>query len=117
MIKSKKLWMKLLSLGIVIERVEMKDVEIPPMQRAMAKEAEAIREKRLIKAAVEQEASIKLAEAAQKIADNPAALELRRLQMLTEIGAENIQPWWCRRMFLAKRLSESIQDGNQKPKD
>lgn len=78
--------------GIVIERVEMKDVEIPPaMQRAMAKEAEAIREKRarIIKAAAEQEASIKLAEASQNIAANPAALELRRLQMLSEIGAEN----------------------------
>jgi regulator of protease activity HflC (stomatin/prohibitin superfamily) len=78
--------------GIEIERVEMKDVEIPPgMQRAMAKEAEAIREKRsrLIKAAAEQEASIKLAEASQNISANPAALELRRLQMLTEIGAEN----------------------------
>ncbi|MBD2021780.1 slipin family protein [Leptolyngbya sp. FACHB-36] len=78
--------------GVVIERVEMKDVEIPPeMQRAMAKEAEAIREKRarLIKAAAEQEASIKLAEASRNISANPSALELRRLQMLTEIGAEN----------------------------
>jgi len=78
--------------GVVIERVEMKDVEIPPnMQRAMAKEAEAIREKRarIIKAAAEQEASLKLAEASRNIAQNPSALELRRLQMLTEIGAEN----------------------------
>lgn len=78
--------------GVVIERVEMKDVEIPPnMQRAMAKEAEALREKRarIIKAAAEQEASIKLAEASRNISANPAALELRRLQMLTEIGAEN----------------------------
>ncbi|MGQ9872662.1 SPFH domain-containing protein [Leptodesmis sp.] len=78
--------------GIVIERVEMKDVEIPTgMQRAMAKEAEAIREKRarLIKATAEQEASLKLAEASQNISANPSALELRRLQMLTEIGAEN----------------------------
>ncbi|WP_068816000.1 slipin family protein [Phormidesmis priestleyi] len=78
--------------GIVIERVETKDVEIPPtMQRAMAKEAEAIREKRarIIKAAAEQEASAKLAEAARMISANPIALELRRLQMLTEIGAEN----------------------------
>ncbi|HEY9748019.1 MAG TPA: SPFH domain-containing protein [Allocoleopsis sp.] len=78
--------------GVVIERVEMKDVEIPHnMQRAMAKEAEAIREKRarLIKAAAEQEASLKLAEASKNIAQNPSALELRRLQMLTEIGAEN----------------------------
>ncbi|GFE67983.1 slipin family protein [Chroococcus sp. FPU101] len=78
--------------GIDIERVEMKDVEIPTsMQRAMAKEAEALREKRarIIKASAEQEASHKLAEASQKIMANPAALELRRLQMLTEIGAEN----------------------------
>jgi regulator of protease activity HflC (stomatin/prohibitin superfamily) len=78
--------------GIEIERVETKDVEIPTsMQRAMAKEAEAIREKRarIIKAAAEQEASVKLAEASQLITANPAALELRRLQMLTEIGAEN----------------------------
>jgi regulator of protease activity HflC (stomatin/prohibitin superfamily) len=78
--------------GIVIERVEMKDVEIPTsMQRAMAKEAEAVREKRarIIKAAAEQEASLKLAEASQNISAYPIALELRRLQMLTEIGAEN----------------------------
>jgi len=63
----------------------------------MAKEAEAIREKRarLIKAVAEQEVSIKLAEAAQKIADNPAALELWRLQMLTEIERKIIQlPWY-----------------------
>jgi len=78
--------------GIAIERVEMKDVEIPSsMQRAMAKEAEAVREKRarLIKAAAEQEASLQLAEASKLIVDNPVALELRRLQMMTEIGTEN----------------------------
>jgi regulator of protease activity HflC (stomatin/prohibitin superfamily) len=57
----------------------------------MAREAEAIREKRarLIKASAEQEASLKLAEASQTISETPVALELRRLQMLTEIGAEN----------------------------
>jgi regulator of protease activity HflC (stomatin/prohibitin superfamily) len=78
--------------GIEVERVEMKDVEIPlAMQRAMAKEAEALREKRsrLIKASAEKEASQQLADAAQTIMQYPAALELRRLQMLTEIGAEN----------------------------
>ena len=78
--------------GIVVERVEMKDVEIPPtMQRAMAKEAEAVREKRarLIKAEAEEEASVKLSLASQNIVKNPAALELRRLQTLSEIGAEN----------------------------
>jgi regulator of protease activity HflC (stomatin/prohibitin superfamily) len=107
--------------GIVIERVEMKDVEIPPsMQRAMAKEAEAIREKRarIIKAAAEQEASIKLAEASQKIAENPAALELRRLQMLTEIGAENNTTTLIMIpsdfVSLAKSWTESLDKGSQK---
>jgi len=106
--------------GIVIERVETKDVEIPhSMQRAMAKEAEAVREKRarLIKAAAEQEASTKLAEASQKIMENPAALELRRLQMLTEIGAENNTTTLLMMpsdfMLLAKNWSEALQRGEQ----
>lgn len=104
--------------GIVIERVEMKDVEIPGnMQRAMAKEAEAVREKRarLIKAAAEQEASIKLAEASQKIVENPAALELRRLQMLSEIGAENNTTTLLMMpsdfILLAKNWAEAIKPG------
>ncbi len=107
--------------GVVIERVEMKDVEIPPsMQRAMAKEAEAIREKRarLIKAAAEQDASLKLSEASKNIMDNPAALELRRLQMLTEIGAENNTTTLIMLpsdfMLLAKNWSEAIQASEEK---
>lgn len=110
--------------GIVIERVEMKDVEIPPsMQRAMAKEAEAIREKRarLIKAAAEQEASIKLAEASQKIVENPAALELRRLQMLTEIGAENNTTTLIMMpsdfISLAKTWTEALENGSKRNAD
>jgi regulator of protease activity HflC (stomatin/prohibitin superfamily) len=106
--------------GVVIERVEMKDVEIPPtMQRAMAKEAEAIREKRarIIKASAEQEASIKLSEASQLIMSNPAAMELRRLQMLTEIGAENNTTTLVMIpsdfMNLARNLSDSIKDREQ----
>jgi regulator of protease activity HflC (stomatin/prohibitin superfamily) len=78
--------------GIKVELVEMKDVEIPEaMQRAMAKEAEAVREKRarLVKASAESEAAQQLSLAAQTIMANPAALELRRMQMVTEIGAEN----------------------------
>lgn len=77
--------------GIQIEAVEMKDVEIPvTMQRAMAQEAEAVREKRarLIKAEAELEASTKLSLGAKQIAENPVALELRRMQMITEVGAE-----------------------------
>jgi len=78
--------------GLKVEMVEMKDVEIPTaMQRAMAREAEAIREKRarIIKAEAELESSAKLQEAAQFIAQHPAALELRRMQMVTEVGAEH----------------------------
>lgn len=78
--------------GIRVQMVEMKDVEIPEaMQRAMAREAEAVREKRarLIKAEAEAEASVKLAEASRIIAQNPLALELRRMQMVSEVGAEN----------------------------
>ncbi len=77
--------------GVKVERVAMKSVEIPAsMQRAMAQEAEALREKRarVIKADAEVEASEKLRQAAQIIMESPAALELRRMQMLTEVGAE-----------------------------
>ena len=69
----------------------MKNVEIPEsMQRAMAQEAEALREKRarLIKAQAEFEASEQLRRASEIIMQNPAGLELRRMQMLTEVGAE-----------------------------
>ena len=75
-----------------VERFEMKDVELPEaMQEVMAMQAQAIREKRarIIKADAELEASKKLAEAAQQIANNPVAIELRRMQMVTEVGAEN----------------------------
>jgi regulator of protease activity HflC (stomatin/prohibitin superfamily) len=78
--------------GVTVELLEMKDVEIPQdMQRVMAMEAEAMREKRarIIKAEAELEASRKLAEAAQLMVGNPAAIELRRMQMVAEVGAEN----------------------------
>jgi regulator of protease activity HflC (stomatin/prohibitin superfamily) len=77
--------------GVDVERVELRNVEIPEsMQRAMAQEAEALREKRarLIKAEAELEASVKLKEAAGMIMAHPAGLELRRMQMVTEVGAE-----------------------------
>ncbi len=80
------------SWGIEVERFEMKDVELPEaMQQVMAMQAEAIREKRarIIKAEAELEASEKLAAASAKMAGNPAALELRRMQMIAEVGAEN----------------------------
>lgn len=78
--------------GVEIDAVEVKDVDIPEqMQRAIAKEAEAIREKRarIIRAEGEQEAALKLSQAAETIGGVPAALELRRLQTLSEIGVEH----------------------------
>jgi regulator of protease activity HflC (stomatin/prohibitin superfamily) len=105
--------------GVEIERVELKDVEIPTsMQRVMAMEAEAVREKRarLIKAEAEQEASNLLGQAAQEMMKNPAALELRRLQMLTEIGAENNSSTFVMIpsdiLSLAKEWSIAAQNGN-----
>jgi regulator of protease activity HflC (stomatin/prohibitin superfamily) len=77
--------------GVKVECVQMKNVEIPPsMQRAMAQEAEALREKRarLIKAEAELDAAAQLRQAAEVIMQNPAGLELRRMQMITEVGAE-----------------------------
>ena len=78
--------------GLEVQRFEMKDVELPAaMQQVMAMQAEAIREKRarIIKAEAEFEASVKLSAAAAQIMVNPAALELRRMQMISEVGAEN----------------------------
>ena len=77
--------------GVTVERVQMRNVEIPEsMQRAMAQEAEALREKRArkIKAEAEVEAAALLRQAAEIIMHSPAGLELRRMQMITEVGAE-----------------------------
>jgi len=77
--------------GVKVEQVQMKNIEIPEsMQRAMAQEAEAYREKRSrqIKAEAELEAAKLLKQAADIMAGAPASLELRRMQMLTEVGAE-----------------------------
>ena len=77
--------------GIKVTMVEVKAVDLPiEMQRAMAKQAEAEREKRakIIHASGEFEASKQLAEAAHIIATEPASMQLRYLQTLTEIAAE-----------------------------
>src|SRR5688500_15776950 len=77
--------------GIKVSSVEVKHVDLPPdMQRAMARQAEAEREKRakIIHAAGELEASEKLSQAAVVIASEPVAITLRYLQTLTEIAAE-----------------------------
>lgn len=107
--------------GITLEMVEMKDVEIPEaMQRAMAREAEAVREKRarLIKASAEAEAAEKLSLAAKQVMENPMALELRRMQMVAEVGAENnsttiiLVPSDI--VSLGAALARRAQDGDQK---
>jgi regulator of protease activity HflC (stomatin/prohibitin superfamily) len=79
------------SWGIKVSAVEVKHVDLPDnMQRAMARQAEAEREKRakIIHAAGELEASEKLAQAAKVIAVEPVAITLRYLQTLTEIASE-----------------------------
>ncbi|MBI3981506.1 MAG: slipin family protein [Gemmatimonadetes bacterium] len=78
--------------GIEVSAVEVKDVDLPPeMKRAMARQAEAERERRakVIAAEGEFQASHKLAEAARVIGTQPAALQLRYLQTLVEIATEN----------------------------
>ena len=77
--------------GIHIERVEIKDVSLPEtMKRSMSRQAEAERERRarVITADGELQASEKLAQAAEVMAEHPAALQLRLLQTVVEVAAE-----------------------------
>lgn len=110
------------SWGVKIKLAEIKDVEISEsMQRAMAREAEAIREKRarIIKAEAELEASIKLTRDALEMEKSPIALELRRMQMLSEIGIDNntttvvLIP--SEFTNAAKSFTQMVQQGGDKP--
>lgn len=77
--------------GVQVTAVEIKDIQLPDnMQRAMAKEAEAERERRakIVAAEGEMQASAKLAEAADIMAAHPVALQLRTLQTMAEISVE-----------------------------
>jgi len=77
--------------GIRVERVEVKDVSLPAaMTRSMSRQAEAERERRarIITADGEYQAAAKLAQAAQVMAADPAALQLRLLQTVVEVAAE-----------------------------
>jgi regulator of protease activity HflC (stomatin/prohibitin superfamily) len=77
--------------GVDVSTVELKDIQLPDsMQRAMSKQAEAEREKRakIIAAEGEQLSAAKLGEAADIIAAHPIALQLRNLQVLTDVAAE-----------------------------
>ena len=78
--------------GIKVSTVEVKQIDLPQeMQRAMAKQAEAERERRskVIAAEGEFQASQRLADAAKILSDQPSALTLRYLQTLREIATEN----------------------------
>ncbi len=78
--------------GIKVSKVEVKDIDLPDeMKRAMAKQAEAERERRskIINAEGEYQAARKLAEAAEIIQKSPMALQLRYLQTLREVATEN----------------------------
>ncbi|PWW81829.1 MULTISPECIES: slipin family protein [Prosthecochloris] len=78
--------------GVKVSKVEIKEIDLPiEMQRAMAKQAEAERERRskIINAEGEFQAAKRLNEAAAIIAENPSALQLRYLQTLQDIAAEN----------------------------
>src|SRR6266849_5142140 len=109
--------------GVKVTAVEIKDIELPvTMQRAMAKQAEAEREKRakIIHAEGELQASHQLAQAAAVIVSQPAALQLRYLQTLTEIAVEKnstiifplpidiIEPF----IGLMKRSASSVEQQN-----
>jgi len=77
--------------GVFVSTVELKDIQLPDsMQRAMAKQAEAEREKRakIIAAEGEQLSAAKLGEAADIISAHPIALQLRNLQVLTDVAQE-----------------------------
>lgn len=78
--------------GVKVNTVEVKHVDLPPdMQRAMARQAEAERERRakIIAAEGEHQAAFKLAAAADIISASPSALQLRFLQTLVEVASEN----------------------------
>jgi len=117
--------------GVKVTAVEIKDVELPvSMQRAMAKQAEAEREKRakIIHAEGEYQASTQLAKAADVIGASPSALQLRYLQTLTEIAVEKnstiifplpidlIEPFLSAVRF-ANAAAANAVNGHEKPEE
>jgi regulator of protease activity HflC (stomatin/prohibitin superfamily) len=101
--------------GIKVTTVEIKDVEIPErMQHAIARQAEAERERRakIINAEGEAQAATRLADAAEIIGRNPTTLQLRYLQTLREIGAnQNSTVVFPMPIDLVKPVLEAIQSG------
>ncbi len=103
--------------GVKVVTVEIKDVGIPQgMQRAMARQAEAERERRakVINAEGEFQASERLFDAAEVMSGNPAALQLRYLQTLLEIGTnQNSTIVLPVPIDLIKPLMQSVENGNE----
>jgi len=107
--------------GIKVSMVEIKHVDLPAeMQRAMAKQAEAERERRakIIAAEGEFQASQKLSEAAAIISEHPAALHLRYLQTLVEIAAENnsttVFPFPMELFEAFREMAQNLKSKNDK---
>jgi regulator of protease activity HflC (stomatin/prohibitin superfamily) len=106
--------------GVKVTAVEIKDVEIPEqMQRAMARQAEAERERRakIINAEGEFQAAEKLAAAAEIISKNPASLQLRYLQTLLEIGSnQNTTVVFPLPMDMIEPFLGGVKGGTPQPK-
>ncbi|WEH20173.1 slipin family protein [Streptomyces sp. VNUA24] len=110
--------------GVTIDRVEIKDVSLPDtMKRSMARQAEADRERRarIINADAELQASKKLAEAAQQMSEQPAALQLRLLQTVVAVAAEKnstlVLPFPVELLrFLERAQAGPPQDPSQPPR-
>jgi regulator of protease activity HflC (stomatin/prohibitin superfamily) len=106
--------------GVKVHRVEIRDVGVPEqMQRAMARQAEAERERRakIIAAEGELQAAQKLGEAAMIIAAAPGALQLRQLQTMAEISAENSSTIIFPIPIELLDAFQSIADRHHSPKD
>src|SRR6476659_9191442 len=106
--------------GVKVTAVEIKDVEIPEqMQRAIARQAEAERERRakIINSEGEYQAAQKLTDAADIISTNPASLQLRYLQTRLEIGSnQNTAVVFPLPMDLVEPFFGSVRKGGPKPK-
>jgi regulator of protease activity HflC (stomatin/prohibitin superfamily) len=108
--------------GVRVERVELKDVSLPEnMKRSMSRQAEAERERRarIITADGEYQASKRLAAAANVMARDPAALQLRLLQTVVEVAAEKnstlVMPVPVELLRFFDRMTPSAPAGNAKP--
>ncbi len=106
--------------GTQVTAVEIKDIELPDnMQRAMAREAEAERERRakIVAAEGEYQAAVRLGEAADIITQHPVALQLRTLQTMAEISVEKNSTIICPAQFMStvqEALAMLAKDGASK---